>query len=371
MNERVMQFRIGMFVIVAGLVLTMLLVWFGESPSLFQDHRYVVAHYVQAPGVSEGTPVRKSGIRVGEVVSIQFDDRPKKPDGVLVTLSIESRYKIRAGSVPRITRGLIGDVAIDLEPGTSVSAMDMSPSPSGAMSHIIEGAVAPDPSNALASAAEAFENVKTTLAAIEGAANGLKDVTKKAENFDQVIESFRDMGRSVSTLATRLDKIVGANESQIGPMIASLRSTGDRINQTLDPATQEAIKTTARQLASGSARLDSILSEVGPLATDLGSNGQAAPKTAFGQTVQRLNRVSYDVSILTRELTDGKGNLNRNGSLQRLMTDPELYNHLNAAAANASRVVTLAERVVANVNRFAERIANDPSVLGRGVLSPR
>ena len=30
MNERVMQFRIGMFVIVAGLVLTMLIVWFGE-----------------------------------------------------------------------------------------------------------------------------------------------------------------------------------------------------------------------------------------------------------------------------------------------------------------------------------------------------
>jgi ethanolamine permease len=29
MNERVMQFRIGMFVIVAGLVLTMLVVWFG------------------------------------------------------------------------------------------------------------------------------------------------------------------------------------------------------------------------------------------------------------------------------------------------------------------------------------------------------
>ena len=37
MNERVMQFRIGMFVIVAGLVLTMMIVWFGESPSLFRD----------------------------------------------------------------------------------------------------------------------------------------------------------------------------------------------------------------------------------------------------------------------------------------------------------------------------------------------
>ena len=54
MNERVMQFRIGMFVIVAGLVLTMLIVWFGESPSLLRDQVYVKVHYAEAPGVLEG-----------------------------------------------------------------------------------------------------------------------------------------------------------------------------------------------------------------------------------------------------------------------------------------------------------------------------
>src|SRR5256714_893389 len=159
MNERVMQFRIGMFVIVAGLVLTMLIVWFGESPSLFRDHTYVTVHYMEAPGVGEGIPVRKSGIRVGEVASIRFDDRPRLvgrvvgvqgsdllvdlgpkgkgvlpvsqfpkgppapgtvidvqmnrfdpdvnlnllslPDGVLVTLSLDRKYRIRAGSTPR------------------------------------------------------------------------------------------------------------------------------------------------------------------------------------------------------------------------------------------------------------------------------
>src|SRR3954468_6610930 len=107
MNERVMQFRIGMFVIVAGLVLTMLIVWFGESPSIFRDQTYLTVHYDEAPGVSEGIPVRKSGIRIGEVASIRFDDRPGEPDGVLVTLALEKKYKIRAGSVPRVARALI------------------------------------------------------------------------------------------------------------------------------------------------------------------------------------------------------------------------------------------------------------------------
>ena len=63
----------------------------------------------EAPGVAEGTPVRKSGIRIGKVSAISFDTRPNQPDGVLVTLSLDSKYKIRAGSVPRLTRSLIGD----------------------------------------------------------------------------------------------------------------------------------------------------------------------------------------------------------------------------------------------------------------------
>ena len=61
MNERLMQFRIGMFVIVAGLVLTMMIVWFGESPAILRDQVYLRVHYAEAPGVIEGVPVRKAG----------------------------------------------------------------------------------------------------------------------------------------------------------------------------------------------------------------------------------------------------------------------------------------------------------------------
>ncbi len=80
----------------------MMIVWFGESPSLLRDHVYVSVRYAEAPGVAEGIPVRKSGIRVGEVTSITFDERPNKPDGVLVTLSLDRNYQAqgRLGSPP-------------------------------------------------------------------------------------------------------------------------------------------------------------------------------------------------------------------------------------------------------------------------------
>ena len=95
MNERVMQFRIGMFAIVAGLVLTMLIIWFGESPALLRDQVFVVVHFTEAPGVSEGIPVRKSGIRVGEVTAIAFDERPKHPGRILRLLNEEGLALVR------------------------------------------------------------------------------------------------------------------------------------------------------------------------------------------------------------------------------------------------------------------------------------
>src|SRR5262249_23008409 len=116
MNERVMQCRIGLFVIVSGLVLTMMVVWFGETPSLLRDQGYLRARYAEAPGVLEGVPVRKSGIRIGEVMSITFDERPGQPDGVLVLLALERRYKPRPGASPPPTPSLFRGVAIDVSP---------------------------------------------------------------------------------------------------------------------------------------------------------------------------------------------------------------------------------------------------------------
>ncbi len=366
MNERVMQFRIGMFVIVAGLVLTMLIVWFGESPALFRSQTYVTVHYSEAPGVSEGIPVRKSGIRIGEVSAIRFDDRPGKPDGVLVTLALDNKYKLRAGSVPRISRALIGDVAIDMMPSESPEEMVTGRTPKA--SPVIEGAVAPDPANALASATEAFENVKGTLTSIDQAAKGIAAVTGKAGNIDELFASIRDMGKKVGTLAEDLDKMASASGGDLPSTLSNIRQLTDKLNTTLDEKTRADFKTSVRQLTSGSARLDKVLSDLEPLAEDLGQQPGSVPKTGFGQTVSRLNRITYDMSLLTAQLGDGKGRLNPNGSVQKLILSPELYDNFNGVALSAREVMNGAKKLVSNFNKFAERIANDPGAISRGAL---
>jgi len=366
MNERVMQFRIGMFVIVAGLVLTMLIVWFGESPQLFRDHVYVVVHYTEAPGVAEGIPVRKSGIRVGVVTSIVFDDRPNKPDGVLVTLSLERKYKIKAGTVPRLSRSLIGDVTIDLQPGTGPGLLPSARSPLGAP--VIEGEIAPDPSKALAAATKAFEKAGSTLQSIDLAASGIAKMTRSADQIGEFIDIWTQTGRRVSAAADGIDRFIATNEKEFQPAVANLRQVTQKINDTLDPATQAALKVGVDRFSTGFAKFDANMASASSLFKDLGAPASTMPTTDFGITIRRLNLIASDLSLLTRALNDGRGRLNRDGSIQKLLLQSELHDNLNKMSVTANEIFGALRPIVASFRVFADKVARDPSAISRGAL---
>ncbi len=176
------------------------------------------------------------------------------------------------------------------------------------------------------------------------------------------------MGQKVGKLADRTDQILGEHGSEIGPTIVSLRTAVDSFNTTFDAKTQANLRVTAQELADGTVRLNKMLEDIGPLATDLSATPNQSPTTSIGQTIARANRIVYNLQLLAESLNDGKGRLNPNGSLQRLLSQPELYNNLNQLSENANRVLLIAERALTNFGRFAERIANDPAIIGRGAL---
>jgi phospholipid/cholesterol/gamma-HCH transport system substrate-binding protein len=366
MNERVMQFRIGMFVIVAGLVLTMLIVWFGESPALLRDQLYVKAHYSEAPGVLEGVAVRKSGIRIGEVVAIEFDARPNQPDGVLVTLAIERKYPIREGAVPRLSRSLIGDVTIDLLPGAGKGYIRLARSAKDA--DIIEGDVATDPSKALAAATIAFEKAGDTLESINQAAAGLAKLSKNADGLDDFLKTWNKTGQDVSGAAQRIDGFLKNNETDFRTAMGNVQKVAGKLNDTLTPETQDSFKTGIAKLSSASARFDAQLADAAPLMKDLGAPVNHIPTTDFGQSVRRLNRVAADLELLSGTLRTRKGTLNTEGSLQKMLTQSELHDNFNALALNASQALNQLRTILRSFQAFAERISRDPAVLSRGAL---
>jgi phospholipid/cholesterol/gamma-HCH transport system substrate-binding protein len=371
MNERVMQFRIGLFVIVSGLVLTMMVVWFGETPSLLRDQVYLKVRYAEAPGVLEGVPVRKSGIRIGEVMAIAFDDRKGQPEGVIVTLALERRYPLRKGAVPKLTRSLIGDVAIDMEPGTSDEELRTSKTPGDA--EIIEGAVAPDPSKALAAATKAFEKAGDTLESINKAASGLAKLTDSSQKVDQLLTTWQSTGQDVSGAAKGIRKFIDDNEGNFQPALADLRKVVAKFNETLDPDTQKALKDGINRFASASARMDSGLADLDPAFKDLGAKTNHAPTTDIGQSVRRFNLMMADLGLLTSKLRDPRapGQLNTEGSLQKLLIQSDLHDNLNRMAMSANQAFVQLRTVLATLRTFAEKVASDPGAISRGAFGPR
>ena len=190
------------------------------------------------------------------------------------------------GSAPKITRALIGDVAIEMTPGTGTEPLPVGET--AAKAPLVEGEVAADPSKMMASAAE-------TLAAIQEAAKGLGGIAKKAERADELIATFIDTGKSLGSASNRLDTILKEGGGEIGPTMTNLRATSDRLNKALDDKTVAEFRTAIAKISAAGTKLDASLTDLKPLLADLGAPVNVAPTTNFGQAVWRANRVFSDV----------------------------------------------------------------------------
>src|SRR6185312_14247932 len=92
MSERSMRLGIGIFVLVSLVLLAALIVMFGSLPTVFKRSDTYTIRFVDAPGVATGTPVRRSGVRIGEVRDVFLDD---ERGIVRVQIAIDPRYTLR------------------------------------------------------------------------------------------------------------------------------------------------------------------------------------------------------------------------------------------------------------------------------------
>ena len=74
-RDRKLQFRVGIFVIVASIIAGVIVFQFGEFQLLWQPRYTLAIHFEEAPGVYPSTPVRQNGIAVGKVSEIVLDEK--------------------------------------------------------------------------------------------------------------------------------------------------------------------------------------------------------------------------------------------------------------------------------------------------------
>ena len=87
--------------------------------------------------------------------------------------------------------------------------------------------------------------------------------------------------------------------------------------------------------------------------------------------MRRINVLAADLELLTSKLRDGRGGLNTEGTMQKLLTEPELHDNFNNVALSASQTLAQLRAVLADLRVFAEKVSRDPGAIGRGALQSR
>lgn len=351
MDDRTKQFRVGVTVLAAFLLTGILVLLFGETPTLFQRRYTVYISFDDGSGVTRDTPIKKSGITIGRVSAVELKDDA----GALVTAEIDDDRTLLRNEVPRISGSIIGgDAFIDFRKrdDPALSAEPVKPG------DILIGEDKVDPTSILS---DIEDPVNRALMSVELA------------------------GTEISRLAQRLNRVLATEDDQLSRIVDKTERTLDNLNKTMDnvnavvgdPELQANIKQAAAdlptlldeahrtieemQVAIGSANrtLKNVEDITAPLAE---RSDQIAAK--IDTTFTTLNYALEGVGRFTERLNDSEG------TLAQLLNNPDLYYNLNQTVLSIHQLTKDLRPVVGDIRVFTDNLARHPGGIVRDAVRP-
>jgi phospholipid/cholesterol/gamma-HCH transport system substrate-binding protein len=363
MEDRVMQWRTGMVVLFATLATTVLTMAFARKDSFFSLQRFwrpnyrVAIKFPEAPGVTDASPVRKSGILIGRVVRVELLDE----GSALVTAEIDSDRKLFNDEVCRINRTLFGDSVLEF-----VKLRDWKGTKEEIdTSSMLDGIVAPDPiqvvGNLEQNLSNAISSVGNTSDRIGGFINKLDflvgtddEIRDRKEKVSIIIDKTAETAEAITRLADTANELIGdpqvreelkATLQQMPELMKETRLAIGRMNQSID-------------------LVDKNLNNVEEFTAILGKQG-GETLIRLNQSVDKLDRLMSEVLVFSQSLNDSKG------TIGQLVHNPELYHSVNRAVKNVEELTQQLRPIVNDARIFSDKIARHPELLGvRGAIKP-
>ena len=346
-------------VVATMLVVAILVLLFGKLPSVFYGNYSIFVWFPETPGVADGTPVRKDGILIGRVTDVKLlDGGGANAGGVVVKITIDGKYKVRRSEVCRLSTSLLGDAVLQFVQGTTSSTEFIQ---SG---DYLEGNVGSNP-------LQAFNGIEGEL--------------------NLAISSVSTAGREIGRLAVYLNEFAVNNDEQVNRIVHKTEQTIDKaavtlddfqkfardFNSVLDEETRANLKTSINEMPallkdtreaingiqSTVALADNNLRNLEGLTKPLGEHGEEMISN-IDASMARLNEV------LTQFTEFGKSLNSRDGTLGRILNDPQLYEHVEAAACNIEQLTKELKPIVRNVTIITDKVARHPGSVLRDAIKP-
>ena len=385
MDERVLQFRVGVVVLSAALITGILVFIFGEG---WKPRYQVSMDFKSAPGVSPNTPVRKNGILIGRVTTVELQE-----NGVRLTARIDRDIKLYENEVCQISNSLLmGDAVLEFVPGPDEERGPL----------VEDGGVirltrlAPDPQaridDAVANVVELKEAVEITLETFNEetlpafnrtmeqfgmAGENIASITAMVNdamqgetgNLRQFFDDIRRLTATTNSAVARFESVMVNVEEVVGDdrikadireTLASLPTIVQKAEMTLEEAEKSMV---AFQNAAVSAEenLDNLQGFTGPLR----ERGDAMAAN-LQRSLESVSEMAIQLETFTRALNESEG------TVGLLLNDPQLYYSLLEAIENVELVTREFRPIVRDLRVAADKVARDPGQLGvRGALDRR
>jgi phospholipid/cholesterol/gamma-HCH transport system substrate-binding protein len=284
------EFKIGLTIVLAVLVGFIGFRVMKDAP-LFRLGTVYYVEYNRVDGLSTGTSVLLSGIKIGSVQQLILLPN----DSVRVALSITMPEGLPTGSVAFIRSvDLLGSKAVVVERGPGPAAVPYGGSLMGVFDEGLMGDLAETGTSITDNVNESTGRINTLLAEVEAmlAGGGRTDIEATLSNLRQV--------------TGQTDQLISETRAEIQQTMSGL---------------QEILSNISDLTSEERGELQRTLANLEKLTTDLQEMSAS------------LIQVSGSLESITRKIDEGEG------TLGLLVNDPSLYHNLDSLSANVNRLV--------------------------------
>ena len=355
MEDRRKQFSVAVVVLATPIIVGLLVAFSSDVAwSPFSNQYQIKLLVDQAPGVAPKTPVRRRGVLIGRVHSVEDTDQ-----GAVITLNINEGKSIKENEGARIQTSLIGDAVIEFSP--VAPAVDPQPVPPDA---VVRGTYNPTPLDLLANLQG---DLKETIMALGDAGDEVAKLARTMNEIagDQDIERLSKLVESTELAMSRFGSVMEDVEDVIGDeefkrdlkeglaALPSLVSDSEEILRALENALTSA---------------DQNLKNLEGFTKPLGERGNQIVENIEG-SVDSLSESLGEVALLAKSLNSGEG------TIGKLTRDRELYDQILMAVQQVNQLIANVEMmsrrlrpIIDDVRVFTDKIARDPSRIARGII---
>lgn len=356
-TERQLQFRVGALVIVATSICVGLAVRFGDTQSLWKRHYPLVIHLENGAGLYPSAPVTLSGLTIGAVRRVELN---QTRGGVNVQVEVQESIRLPVDSRAIISRSLMGESSVEFVRGGDSELLK----PGG---HVT-GVAAVDP---LVMVQRLEARTLETLGAFSETSQEWGSVAKNINllldtergHLDQVVEraaeslhEFTRAMQSANAMISAANQIVAdpASQQAIKETLSSLPKLVNTTRMAIDETRQTVVA--SRQVLESMNRNLVNLSQV---TEPVGKRGE--------EMVAKLDSSLTNIDMLLTELNRFARVVNqKDGSLQRLVQDPSLYDNLDRSSQSIAVLMKNLEPILRDMREFSDKVARNPELLGVG-----